>query len=230
MLCYQYYFHWFIKTKKKYSPAVSSILPAAHTPWQMNGPLRRRMHVAEDKLWGLRQACRRLEQYVEDFIELIELILFHPAPRTSTYRKSTHLLSPASFPLHTHRDSICMISSNSIVIDWNYTFCIWEHKTSIDLYIGRFRKWQERWLNSRYDLRYSQMVIISKWQNSIVWSSSIETDFRIEAWSLFCYDGVMFHSYTKGQRSLPKQWAFEGYYLLPSVDVKSAHLLCKVSR
>ncbi len=57
-----------------------------HTPWQMNGTLRRRMHAAEDKLWGLPQAGRRLERYVEDLIELIELILFHPEPRTSTYR------------------------------------------------------------------------------------------------------------------------------------------------
>ncbi len=57
-----------------------------HTPWQMNGTLCRRMHAAEDKLWGLPQAGRRLERYVEDLIELIELILFHPAPRSSTYR------------------------------------------------------------------------------------------------------------------------------------------------
>ncbi len=57
-----------------------------HTPWQMNVTLRRRMHAAEDKLWGLPQAGRRLERYVEDLIELIELILFHPAPRSSTYR------------------------------------------------------------------------------------------------------------------------------------------------
>ncbi len=57
-----------------------------HTPWQMNGTLRRRMHVAEEKLWGLPQAGQRLERYVEDLIELIELILFHPAPRSSTYR------------------------------------------------------------------------------------------------------------------------------------------------
>ncbi len=36
-----------------------------HTPWQMNGTLRRRMHAAEEKLWGLPQAGRRLERYVE---------------------------------------------------------------------------------------------------------------------------------------------------------------------
>ncbi len=70
----------------------------------MNGP--KRMTAADDVLWGLRQAGRRLERYVEDFIEHIEFILFIPlllegisSPQltppweTSTYRPngSDHL-------------------------------------------------------------------------------------------------------------------------------------------
>ncbi len=40
----------------------------------------RRMTVSEDALWGLRQAGRRLERYVEEFLEQIDLVLFPPAP------------------------------------------------------------------------------------------------------------------------------------------------------
>ncbi len=42
--------------------------------------------IAEDTLWGLRQAGRRLERYVEDFIEQIDFALAHLLLRTSTYR------------------------------------------------------------------------------------------------------------------------------------------------
>ncbi len=29
------------------------------------------MRMAEDKLWGLRQAVRKLERYIKDFLELV---------------------------------------------------------------------------------------------------------------------------------------------------------------
>ncbi len=55
-----------------------------HNPWQMDGPTKGM--IAEDALWGLRQAGRRLERYVEDFIEQIDFALAHLLLRTSTYR------------------------------------------------------------------------------------------------------------------------------------------------
>ncbi len=79
-----------------YLPSPASF-PATR-PWQNNWPLYRRMTVAEDALWGLQEAGRRLEWYVEDFLEQIDLAPFppaparkywispaHPRPRTSTY-------------------------------------------------------------------------------------------------------------------------------------------------
>ncbi len=59
-LCHQY---WFIDLLKRrivsYLKSPASFL--LHTPWQMNGPLRRRMTASEDALRGLRQAGRRLD-------------------------------------------------------------------------------------------------------------------------------------------------------------------------
>ncbi len=59
-LCHLY---WFIDLLKRrivsYLKSPASFL--LHTPWQMNGPLRRRMTASEDALRGLRQAGRRLD-------------------------------------------------------------------------------------------------------------------------------------------------------------------------
>ncbi len=65
----------------------------------MNGSLTEGWLWLRTRCGGLRQAGRRLEQYVEDFLEQIDLLLFppaparkgwvssvHPRPRTSTYR------------------------------------------------------------------------------------------------------------------------------------------------
>ncbi len=72
--------------------------------------LYRRMTKTEDALWGLRQAGRRLERYVEDFLEHIDSILYHLTPRTSTYcpNGSDHLPKP-KHPLIL-RSSTCILS------------------------------------------------------------------------------------------------------------------------
>ncbi len=75
----------------------------------MNGPLCRRMTASEGALWGLWQVGRRLELYVEDFIERIELILFHPALRTYTY------LTNGSDRLPNSKRPIILRSSNSVL-------------------------------------------------------------------------------------------------------------------
>ncbi len=67
-----------------YLPAVSCVLPANVTH--------------EDALWGLRQAGRRLERYVEDFIELIELILSLPLLLENA---GSPQLTPCREPPHT---------------------------------------------------------------------------------------------------------------------------------
>ncbi len=66
--------------------------------------------IAEDALWGLRQAGRRLERYVEDFIKQIDFALAHLLLRTSTYRPngSDRLLKPKT-PLNL-RSSTCVLS------------------------------------------------------------------------------------------------------------------------
>ncbi len=57
----------------------------------------RRMTVSEDALWDLRQAGRRLERYVEEFLEQIDLVLFPPAPA----RKARTLATRGQEPPHT---------------------------------------------------------------------------------------------------------------------------------
>ncbi len=67
------------------------------------------MTASEGALWGLWQVGRRLELYVEDFIERIELILFHPALRTYTY------LTNGSDRLPNSKRPIILRSSNSVL-------------------------------------------------------------------------------------------------------------------
>ncbi len=81
------------------------------------------MLTAEDKLWGLRQAGRKLERYVEDFIELVHQLSWPDAALVACFQlgldsETIHCELPVyEFPLVELINLILFLNRSNFVVE-----------------------------------------------------------------------------------------------------------------